>query len=186
MGRKIRKKFICVKCGRKFPTENAAWTHISFKHPGSTDLSVEIQCSHCNEQFKNISELDQHVLQHEQGPETITPRPINDERFFCNSILKYYCSLCIRKFSSENALWTHAAFKHVNSCESLSTLYYCDPCKLVFNTLEEFNQHQETSSEPYLVDQPVDLDPVARYSEVQVDRDFQSEILLMSTILSND
>lgn len=189
MGPKNRKKFICVKCERKFLTENAAWTHISFEHPGNPDLSVEIQCCNCNQQFLNLSEHDQHVLEihHEKQIEPEPTLCISDETPICKSKYKYYCSLCSRKFGSENALWTHAAFKHVDNCQDLSTQYYCDPCKLVFESLQEFNQHQEISLEPNNAESPADFDPRENGSKVPgQERDFSSEILLMSTILTND
>jgi len=65
------------------------------------------------------------------------------------STYKIYCALCRKRFNSENALWTHVAFKHVrqeqDSCVAVQIV--CDNCKQVFNSLDKVNEHLHSSAD---------------------------------------
>lgn len=164
MGAKRRQKVSCTRCRRKFDSENAVWTHISFKHPGSTDISIEFECCDCKQVYKQQTDLDAHVIEHHttttsDDKSDITTassseQPLNETTALANLSLeingkpsieqcrtyKYFCALCSKKFATENAIWTHATFKHAGKTDFLAR-YICDTCKLVFESKNDLERH---------------------------------------------
>jgi len=145
----MRKKFICSACQRKFGTDNAGWTHIAFKHPDGADLNI--QCCECNQVLNNIEDFEHHVHNHvpRDKHDRIPPKKLKDKKSplplpktkpKCKSY-KYFCSLCRKKFKTENLLITHVAFKHVAEAETFASQLICDSCQQVSSSLVDFKQH---------------------------------------------
>ena len=188
---KLRKKYVCTACRRKFGTSNAAWTHVAFTHDQVVQANVEILCCDCKTLFPTETDLEKHVDEVHTAPPVIAEEDLSsaNERSLgleelnlssqnetlivtnespspekapeenieentkaltqCKSF-KLHCSLCKKKFKSENVLWTHVTFKHGNKSQNFMPQFSCDSCKSIFDSLEEFKEHSSSSflSEP--------------------------------------
>jgi len=149
MGSKKLKKYCCTLCRRRFVSENAVWTHISFKHPGYTETTpIELECCDCKQVYSTESDLDKHVIEHHPNNLTVAESPSEISFSSLNSDIsskcktyKYFCSICKKKCATENAIWTHVTFQHVGQLDNFSAQYICDTCKLVFISKEQFELH---------------------------------------------
>jgi len=165
---KMRKKYSCSACARLFATENSVWTHIAFKHPGVDDVQVQLHCCGCL--FSLAEDYDEHVATVHNAPQldTLAEATIlssNDAAVTKNQLVrdsiqaqcrlfKFICSLCRKKFTSENALWTHAAFSHAveAAANKISAHLSCDSCKVIFSSRQLFDEH--TRRVPQVVHPP--------------------------------
>jgi len=78
---KLRKKYVCTACRRKFGTSNAAWTHVAFTHDQVVQANVEILCCDCKTLFPDETDLEKHVVEIHSAPPLVPEediRPAND------------------------------------------------------------------------------------------------------------
>jgi len=83
------KKFQCEECGKKISSPECLRLHVDAIHRG-----IRHQCPHCPYNTGWPKNLDEHVMFYHTH--------VNDE-----SILKYQCSICGKKFKRQNSLAEH-------------------------------------------------------------------------------
>ena len=109
------KAFICVTCGKKFPTEGILNQHVKFH-----EYSPEHNCPICGEQQLNEFMLIRHMKNHEN-------RPVP-------------CSLCPKAYFTANALHAHERKVHGRM---KNILYLCRLCSKVFQMQKELVAHEK-------------------------------------------
>nr|XP_054759954.1 zinc finger protein 93-like [Lytechinus pictus] len=107
-------RFICVTCGKDFPTRGRLAAHETF-HDFAGGMYV---CDHCGEACENAEILTKHILKHQGRP--------------------FRCEICSKIFTSKTSLHQHEREVHGWRC----TKFSCQTCKQEYEDLAEFKKHQ--------------------------------------------
>lgn len=105
-------RFICVKCGKDFPTKGRLTAHETFH-----DFAGGVHCEYCGEAFETTQALMKHVLSHKAGPSK--------------------CGLCGKIYISKNNLRRHEREMH-----GWTNPMFCQECKKEFEDVDDFKKHK--------------------------------------------
>jgi hypothetical protein len=157
---------VCKFCKKLYFQHNALLykshvnQHTAFKFLLENERIWFHECEACKDLFKNVEELEAHVLNCEGDPDLDT--------------LEYSCLYCEEKYDNQDHLKEHVAFKHMehfrcsfNSCGVISPnfrlFYYhlqkshtgfitniesysCDYCPKAFKTYKELQRHRKSNN----------------------------------------
>ncbi|XP_072165760.1 uncharacterized protein [Diadema setosum] len=108
-------RFICVTCGKDFPTRGRLAAHETF-HDFIGNVYL---CEHCGDAFESSQTLAKHVLSHETHP--------------------FKCAECGKLFFSKSSLCRHRREAHTPRQDK----YRCILCDLEFDDAAELDKHEQ-------------------------------------------
>lgn len=132
----------CSPCKKSFESEAEFDQHIENLQVKETNTANVAKQILTNGQPTKLNQK-QNIVENNDSDKLIqSPQSLEIETAKCSSY-KIYCALCRKRFNSENAFWTHAAFMHVRQQEdsSVAVQLVCDNCKQVFDSLDKVKEH---------------------------------------------
>lgn len=144
---KIKKKYVCEKCGKGYSTSGGLRVHNRFVH-GNAKPHV---CDQCGKEFTAPSYLKSHMIKH-TGRKNFKC-DICGNHFVSKEALLYHtrrhtgekpysCNLCSERFVNASARAEHIKFKH-----KAPTLT-CEVCQRKFFTTTFLRQHTSRHHDP--------------------------------------
>lgn len=125
--------YTCKHCPKKFWDLSALRVHMRYH-----TMDFPFSCDECGAKFTLKERMDTHVRKyHDKNSPNYTEKRFN-------------CPLCPRVFMQEQGRQKHIRFFHEVQPEGLamdrgplpnSFVYYCEPCEVSFNSLEESRAH---------------------------------------------
>ncbi|CAG5000090.1 unnamed protein product [Parnassius apollo] len=134
--------FACMICKKRLGSLKEKWDHMWLEHQ---ERNIEADCSICNMKFRKISDLKQHLMEHEARPPATCLHC--DMSFSTEAKLKthlksrhnrnYACIICKKRFGSYKDKWDHMWLEH----QERKTVADCSLCNMKFRKTSDLQQH---------------------------------------------
>ena len=113
-----KKRYICLKCNKKFKKKKYLKIHVKSQHKECNTYT----CDKCKLKFK-------------------TRRKLNSHEKSAHPIVKVKCSICQREFKNKSTLYVHKNKCHKNS-KSVKKTWPCKMCPKTFQSDRGLRYHK--------------------------------------------